>query len=341
MRFCFLGAGALGTYVGGTLAAAGHQVGFIEQPGIADAIAATGLSVTTAAGVQRVRDVLLFTDQATALDAAEWDVLVFALKSFDTAAALDSLLSTGRRLPVVLSLQNGVDNEPLIADALGEGQVIAGAVATAIAKPGLGEVIEETHRGIGIAKGHTLSTPLAAALNEAGLGARLYPQSGPMKWSKLMTNLQGNAVSAILDLPVATVYANDRLFALEIAALRETVAVMAALGFAPVDLPRTPVRALGFGARRIPKALLQPILVRLLGDSRGDKMPSFHIDLHGGRGRTEVDAINGAVVRYGERLGVPTPVNRVLTATLAALSSGIKDVEHFRHNPDALLELLP
>ncbi|QIK72484.1 2-dehydropantoate 2-reductase [Propioniciclava coleopterorum] len=341
MRFCFLGAGALGTYVGGSLAAAGHEVGFIEQPGPAGAIAANGLSITTRAGTRRVHDVRLFTDSVMALDAAPWDVLVVALKSFDTAGALRDLQATGLPIPTVLSLQNGVDNEPLIRDALGADRVIAGAVATAIAKPGLGAVVEETHRGIGIALGNPLSAKVVRALDHAGLGARAYPEAGPMKWSKLMTNLQGNASSAILDLPVAAIYADDRLYAMEVAALRETVAVMAAQGFKPVDLPGTPVRALGFGARRVPRAILQPVLVRLLGDSRGDKMPSFHIDLHGGRGRTEVDYINGAVVRHGERFGVPTPVNRVLTTTLEALSAGTLDIERFRHNPDALLALLP
>ena len=145
--------------------------------------------------------------------------------------------------------------------------------------------------------------------------------------------------SAILDMPVRDIYADRRLFTLEIAALRETVAVMAALGFAPVDLPSTPVRGLAFGATRVPRVILQPLLTRFLGDSRGDKMPSFHIDLHGGRGRTEVDYINGAVVRYGERTGVPTPINRVLTQTLDALSAGDQDVESFRHHPEALLSL--
>ncbi len=341
MKFCFVGAGALGTYVGGSLAAAGHEVGFIEQPGPAGAIAANGLSITTAAGTRRVHDVRLFTDAGAALDAADWDVVVFALKSFDTASALEQLRATGRRIPTVLSLQNGVDNEPLIAEALGADRVIAGAVATAIAKPGLGVVVEETHRGIGVALGNPLSAKVVRALDQAGLGARAYAEAGPMKWSKLMTNLQGNAASAILDMPVRAIYADDRLFALEIAALRETLAVMAAQGFAPVDLPGTPVRALGFGARRVPRMILQPVLVRLLGDSRGDKMPSFHIDLHGGRGRTEVDYINGAVVRHGERLGVPTPVNRVLTTTLDALSSGAQDVERFRLKPHALLSLVP
>lgn len=341
MRFCFLGAGALGTYVGGSLAAAGHEVGFIEQPGPAGAIAANGLSITTKAGTRRVHDVRLFTDSVMALDAAPWDVLVVALKSFDTASALRDLQATGLPIPTVLSLQNGVDNEPLIRDALGADRVIAGAVATAIAKPGLGAVVEETHRGIGIALGNPLSAKVVRALDHAGLGARAYPEAGPMKWSKLMTNLQGNASSAILDLPVSAIYADDRLYTMEVAALRETLAVMAAQGFKPVDLPGTPVRALAFGARRVPRAILQPVLVRLLGDSRGDKMPSFHIDLHGGRGRTEVDYINGAVVRHGERFGVPTPVNRVLTATLEALSAGTLDIERFRHNPDALLALLP
>ena len=341
MKFCFLGAGALGTYVGGSLASAGHEVGFIEQAGPAGAIAANGLSITTDHGTRRVHDVRLFTDPGMALGAALWDVLVVALKSFDTAAALAELRATGGRIPTVLSLQNGVDNEPLIAAELGADKVIAGTVATAIAKPGVGAVVEETHRGIGVALGNPLSARVVQALDQAGLGARAYPNAGPMKWSKLLTNLQGNAASAILDLPVAAIYRDDRLYAMEIAAMRETVAVMAAQGYRPVDLPGTPVRLLAFGARRVPRPILQPVLVRLLGDSRGDKMPSFHIDLHGGRGRTEVEYINGAVVRYGERFGVPTPVNRVLTATLESLSAGSLDLERFRRNPDALLALLP
>ena len=340
MRFLFLGAGAIGTYVGGSLAAAGDEVTFIERPETAAVIAEHGLKVHTADTTRVVRDVTVHGSAAEALALGPYDIGVFALKSFDTQTALDELVATGHEVPTILSLQNGVDNEPLIATALGVDRVIAGAVATAIAKPGLGEVVEETHRGIGIAAGHPLSDQVVAALDDAGLGARSYPQAGPMKWSKLITNLQGNAASAILDLPVRAIYADRRLFALEIAALRETVAVMSALGFAPVDLPSTPVRALAFGARRAPRVILQPVLTRLLGDSRGDKMPSFHIDLHGGRGRTEVDYINGAVVRHGERLGVPTPVNRVLTSTLDALSSGERDLEAFRHRPEALLSLL-
>lgn len=69
-------------------------------------------------------------------------------------------------------------------------------------------------------------------------------------------------------------------------------------------------------------------------------MPSFHIDLHGGRGRTEVSFLNGAVARHGAQVGVPTPVNALLTTTLEALSAGELPVDSYRHNPDALLAAL-
>ena len=70
-------------------------------------------------------------------------------------------------------------------------------------------------------------------------------------------------------------------------------------------------------------------------------MPSFHIDLHGGRGRTEVSFLNGAVARYGARAGVPTPVNSLLTSTLEALTAGEADIETYRHKPEALISRLP
>ncbi len=341
MKFLFLGAGAIGTYIAGSLAAHGEDVAIIEQPAVAERLAAQGLIVHRGGRTVVQRNLQFFSSSADALGAAEHDVCVFALKSFDTESALDGLVATGLPVPPVLSLQNGVDNEPAIAARLGADRVIAGTLTTAIAKPGVGEVIEETHRGLGVALGHPLSRPLVDTLNAAGLRTRAYPDAGPMKWSKLLTNLTGNATSAILDLPIADLFADRRLYEVEVAVLRECLAVMDALGFAPVDLPRTPVRALAFAATRLPRFLAQPVLGKALGSSRGDKMPSFHIDLHGGRGRTEVAWLNGAVVRHGASRGVPTPVNRVLTDTLEALVAGRESVETFRKKPDALLRLLP
>ena len=275
-----------------------------------------------------------------ALAAGPHDVAVFALKSFDTGSAIDGLQATGADLPPILSLQNGVDNEPLIAERLGADRVITGTVTTAVGKPGIGQVVEEKRRGIGIALDHPLGAAIVSALNDAGLNGRGYPEAGPMKWSKLLTNLTGNATSAILDEPVSALFADPRLYEVEIAVLKECLAVMTALGFRPVDLPGTPVRALALAASRLPRFLAQPALTRALGGGRGDKMPSFHIDLHGGRGQTEVRFLNGAVASFGAAHGVPTPVNAMLTETLEALSSGAQSVETYRHNPGALLARL-
>lgn len=340
MRLLFLGAGAIGTYVGGSLALAGHDVTFSEQPASAQAIAADGLQVTRGGQARHVTSFSIFGSPAEALAAGPYDVAVCALKSFDTAAALDALLATQQSVPPVLSLQNGVANEPLIASKLGADRVITGTVTTAVSKPGVGQVIEEKLRGIGIALDHPLGAELVDALNSAGLQAQGYPEPRAMKWSKLLTNLTGNATSAILDEPVSALFADRRTYGIEIAVLRECLAVMAAEGMHPVDLPGTPVRALAFGARWLPRFIAQPALTKALGGGRGDKMPSFHIDLHSGRGRTEVRFLNGAVAERGAALGVPTPVNRLLTDTLEALSSGALSVERFRHKPEALLALL-
>lgn len=342
MRFLFVGAGAIGTYVGGSLAAAGHPVSFIEQPGPAAVIERNGLVLRVASEARTIRDVTLHTTTKDALAAGPYDVAVLALKSFDTEPVMDELLLCAGRaeLPPVLSLQNGVDNEPLIAQRVGPARVIAGTVTSSISKPGIGEIVEEKRRGLGIALGNPLAEDVVEALNDARLGAKRFPEAAPMKWSKLVTNLTGNATSAILDLPVRALFADRRLYDVEIAVLRECLAVMRALGHRPVDLPGMPVRALAWGVERLPRVAAQPILRRILGSGRGQKMPSFHIDLHSGRGRTEVLWLNGAVVSHGARHGVPTPVNRVLCDTLEGLSSGALDKDDFRNRPDALLRLL-
>lgn len=337
MRWLFLGAGAIGTYVGGSLAASGEDVTFSEQPASAEAIAAKGLVLHRQGETRIVRDFAIHGSAAAALAAGPYDVGVFALKSFDTAAAVDQLVATGQPIPPILSLQNGVDNEATIAARLGAAAVITGTVTTAVGKPGLGEVTEEKRRGMGIALGHPLAAPIAAALDAAGLAARTFPQAGPMKWSKLLTNLTGNATSAILDLPVAELFADRRLYQVEVAVLRECLAVMRAMGYRPVDLPGTPVRLLALAASRLPRFIAQPALTKALGSGRGDKMPSFHIDLHSGRGKSEVYWLNGAVARIGAKHGVDAPVNRVLTEVLQGLTDGVEPLDAYRGNPDALL----
>jgi 2-dehydropantoate 2-reductase len=160
-----------------------------------------------------------------------------------------------------------------------------------------------------------------------------------MKWSKMLTNLIANPSSAILDMTAGEVFANSKLYKLEIDMLKECLAVMAAMDLQVVDLPGTPVRALAF-ATTLPLWLSKPFLARAAGAGRGGKMPSFHIDLHSGRGKSEVEFLHGAVVRAGEECHVPTPVNRMLTETLLALTHKQIPLEEFAHQPEKLLAKL-
>jgi 2-dehydropantoate 2-reductase len=340
MNFLILGAGAIGIYIGGRLAEAGHGVTFIARPAAAEALRRAGVRVKFKGGEKAVREVSVFTSPAQAFADGSYDVLVLALKSFDTAAALSELQAVTSAPPPILCLQNGVDNESEIARTFGAERVIAGTVTTAVSLVQAGEIVVERERGVGLALGHALSLQIMEALAGAGFKTRTYPAAGPMKWSKLLVNLIGNATSAILDLSTAELFADRRVFAIERAMLLECLAVMRALKYEVVDLPGVPVRLVAFGLERLPPFLVQPLLGRAVSSGRGKKMPSFHVDLHLRQRQTEVYWLNGAVARHGAELGVPTPVNRILTETLGALSEGRLSKEDFRRKPEALLRLI-
>jgi 2-dehydropantoate 2-reductase len=79
-------------------------------------------------------------------------------------------------------------------------------------------------------------------------------------------------------------------------------------------------------------------MVKSVGGGRGGKMPSFHIDLHAGRAKSEIEWLNGAVVRYGEKFGIPTPVNKKLTGILIDLTNGEIPLSGFHGQPEKLYE---
>jgi 2-dehydropantoate 2-reductase len=114
---------------------------------------------------------------------------------------------------------------------------------------------------------------------------------------------------------------------------------MHAKGIPVVDLPGTPVRALAL-AVMLPTWVSRPILVRAAGGGRGGKMPSFHIDLHSGRGKSEVGFLHGAVAREGESVGIPTPINSWLTRTLQSLTDGSIPLDRFARRPGELLSAI-
>jgi 2-dehydropantoate 2-reductase len=347
LKILSFGAGAIGTYIGGSLALAGHDVVFIEQLSVAEELRKVGLKLDLRIdprrgenGVFNVPDIIFESSLENALTHGPFDISLFALKSFDTAPALDGMKNFMDKMPPILCLQNGVDNEPAIAAVLGQEKVVYGTVTSAVGRQTTGNIVLEKLRGLGVAAGHPLSEGLALALDGALLNARLYPKAAEMKWSKMFTNLVANASSAILDMTAAQVFSHPGLFQMEMRMLREALAVMSAQNIKVVDLPGTPVRALAWGTR-LPGFFSRPFMSKAIGGGRGGKMPSFHIDLHSGRGRSEVDYLNGAVMRAGDKMGVSTPVNRVLTETLLALTSGKLRMDDFSHKPDKLLSLIP
>lgn len=338
MKVLSYGAGAIGTYMGVSLADQGHQLVFLERPESASRLQETGLKLILDGKTLGIEKPQVASSLDEALSQGPYDFIIFALKAYDTPSAAQALAAHANGVPPVLCLQNGVENEAVLADALGKERVISGTVTSAVGRNDVGDVVLERLRGVGIAADHPRSHEIAEAFNAAGLNARLYARPADMKWSKMLTNLPANASSAILGMKPGEVYGHPQLFRLEKAQMNEALAVMRRYKYQVVDLPDTPVRALVFAVQHLPEKLARGVLARGVGGGRGNKMPSFYIDLHSGRKESEVAYLNGAVVRAGEALGLPTPANRVLTETLLSLAQGDLALEEFTGQPGKLLE---
>ena len=343
MNFLVFGAGAIGTYIGGSLAMAGHKVVFLERPEVAALLQQRDLRLCIDGVEHRLASPDVAESISESLTRGPYDIVIFAIKSNDTKAALDDLAPFALQglLPPFLCLQNGVENEPALETILGSNQVIAGTVTSAIGRNGPGDIVLERKRGVGVAAGHPLSLPVAEIFSNAGLNAQLFTRPDDMKWSKMITNLLANASSAILNMTPKEIFTHPKLFRLEIAQMREALDVMAAQHIQVVNLPGTPVRLLAFAVRSLPYGISRPLLARAVGSGRGGKMPSLHIDLYSARRNSEVDYLNGAVVRFGKRLGVPTPVNHFLNQTLQALVDGTLPLEMYSRQPQKFISQIP
>jgi 2-dehydropantoate 2-reductase len=345
LKILSFGAGAIGTYIGGSLALSGQQLVFVERPEIAEELRRGGLRLdltidkrrhTKEVSVLGPASFVAVSSLEDALRYGPFDVAIYALKSFDTAEAVEGMKPFKDKLPPILCFSNGVDNEPALVNLLGADKVIACTVTHSVGRRGAGDIVLERLRGIGIASTNPLSDKLIIASNSAFLNTRAYSNPVAMKWSKMMTNLTSNPLSAILDITATEVFANPKLFRLEMAMVHECIAVMKAQGIPLVDLPDAPVRELAL-VTRLPLWLSRLLLAGAGGSARGAKMPSFHIDLYSGRGKTEAEFLHGAVVRAGEKYGVPTPVNKVLTEIVMALFRKEIPLDEYAHQPEKLL----
>ncbi len=333
LKFLCFGAGAIGSYIGCSLLRCGQKVTFLEQPSAASLLQQNGLRLRIGADLITFPEVEVASTLEKALTYGPYDLGILAVKSYDTKPLAESLRPYHAALPPIISFQNGVENEMILEEILGPNKVIPATVTTAIGRNQAGDVFIERKRGIGIASDHYLIPALMEVLRCAELNPCIYPDAVSMKWSKMITNLLANASSAILNLTPGQIFADRRLYHIEVLQIKETLAVMRALNISVTNLPATPVKLLCACMSKLPEVVSRPILARSVGKGRGEKMPSFHIDLYQGRTKSEVEFLNGAVVRYAKRCGIKTPVNQYLTETLMKLTTKEIQLEMYAHNP--------
>jgi 2-dehydropantoate 2-reductase len=337
LNWLIFGAGAIGTYIGSRLITHGQNVVFIERSQVVSLLRQQGLKMNFHGQEQRILHPDVYNSIPEVLALGTFDIAVFALKSYDTASALASVRTYETNFPPILCFQNGVENEAVIGQVLGKDKVIAGTITSSVGRRGAGDIILERQRGIGIADVHPLSKSIHQVFIQAGMNAHLYATPSGMKWSKMLTNLLANASSAILDMTPVDILRNFALYKVEISQLREALTIMRTLHIPLVNLPGTPVRLFAWAVEQLHPALSQPLIAQIAGRGRGQKMPSFHIDLHSGRQNSEVDYLNGAVVRFGELLNITTPVNRWLNQTLLKLTKDLLPINEYAQQPDKFI----
>lgn len=340
MKILVYGAGAIGGYLGGKLALAGHSVSLIARPSAAESINSDGLRLIEG-GVPTRAPLRAFTDLAEALAQSQYiDLAIFGMKSYDLTEAVAHLHEILPDAPCVMSTQNGIGIEEIIVERFGAKRTLAGSVTIPISRVDSNQlVVEREKRGLGLApvRSGTIIDHWVDLFREAGIRTEGVPDYRSMKWSKAFLNIMGNATSAILNLPPAKLYRLDAIFDLEMRMLRETLAVMKRLGLPVVNLPGATARPLAGSLSYAPRNLLRIVFNQVIVRGRGDKMPSFYLDLANGKRQNEVAFHNGAIAAAGRKSGIAVPVNMALNDILSRMAQGLISRETFDGRPDHLL----
>lgn len=285
-KIAVMGAGAVGCYYGGMLARAGHDVTLIGRPNHVDAIQRDGLLLDTQSFKEQVR--LQASTEPSAVAGAT--LVLFCVKSTDTesaAAAIRPHLLPGA---LVLSLQNGVDNAVRLQAALPAQEVAASVVYVATEMPGPGHV-KHNGRGELVIAASPSSAEAAALLIAAGVPTDISTNVMGALWAKLILNCAYNALSAITQQPYGQLVQGEGVQDVIRDLVNECLAVAQADG---ITVPGDVWQAVERIAQTMPQQL-----------------SSTAQDLARGK-RSEIDHLNGYVLRRGEVLGIATPVNRVM-----------------------------
>ncbi len=307
MKICILGAGALGCALGAALTEAGNEVWLINRHAAqVDAMNQRGLLLRDA-GVDRAVQVHAATQPQAA---GVVDLVILLVKSFHTREAMESALSLLGPGTLVMSLQNGLGHEDILAGIVGRERLLAGKTYAGGSQLGPGHVLigtrgKDTH--IGELDGSI--TPrvqrIADVFNAAGLETFVSGNILGTIWDKLLINVATGALTGITRLTYGELYQRPELEACGVAAVAEAMAVAKASGVQlSITDPRQAWLKAGGG---LPYEFKTSMLQSL---EKGSV--------------TEIDFVNGAVVQRGEQCGVATPVNQTLVACIKGIEAGLR-----------------
>ncbi|MGH8872887.1 MAG: ketopantoate reductase family protein [Acidimicrobiia bacterium] len=297
MRLAVVGAGGVGGYFGGRLSNAGHEVVVVARGSHLEAIGEAGLRVRSIFGDFTAHPPV--SDEPA--DFGPCDAVLFSVKSFDTEQAVGRIAPLIGPDTVVVSLQNGIDNEEKIAAALGESHVAGGAafIFSSIVEPGL---IAHTGGPARLLFGEMNGdrTPrierLLDACRAAGIDSDIPSNIHTVLWTKFAFICATAGMTAAVRLPLGDIRASADSWAMFRCILEEVVSVARA-----EDVPFPD----GLVEEQIEFALSLPT----------DAYSSLHHDLVEGR-RMELDALHGTLVRRAAKHGIPVPANEAIFAIL-------------------------
>ncbi|UGV25070.1 2-dehydropantoate 2-reductase [Rhodopseudomonas boonkerdii] len=308
---CIAGAGSIGCYVGGMIAAAGRPTSLLGRRRLVDGITRHGLQLTSFEGGRwqlRAEHVNPSDDPTIMADA---DTIIVAVKSGDTAAMAELIARHAAGDAVVVSLQNGVGNVAILKQALPGHKVLGGMVPFNVVTQDDGTVHRATSGALVIERD---SNDMAARLSVANLPVRPTDDIAGVQWGKLLVNLS-NALNALSDLPLYT-QLQQRIWRLLFAdQMAEGLAVLRAAGISPVAATPIPPWFTPH-LLRLPDNLFGPILRRVMKIDANARSSMWE-DLQRGR-PTEIDYLQGVILQLANQYGVATPLSRRVVETVKA-----------------------
>lgn len=305
MRIVMMGSGGVGGYFGGRMAAAGYDVTFIARGRHLQAIRDHGLKIASRDMGDVIVDPAKATDNPAEVGAV--DYVVVAVKLWDTEASGNAILPLLGPETTVLSLQNGVEGDEILAGIVGAERLIGGVafIASSVGEPGVIKHIGTMQRVV-IGERSGGSSPrvdaLYEALREGGVVAEISDDIERTIWEKFVFLVGLSAMTTLLRTTLGPIRKDPDNRALLLDVMRETVSVGRARGVA------------------LPEDFAEDRLVFADG-LPADMTSSMHHDLENGN-PLEVAWLSGAVARFGRDAGIPTPVNRMVFEALEPLATG-------------------